>query len=144
MHISLKPNNDKKASVKYFCCEFMGRYPQLTLRNEQSTPLTRCTSANLRFYDSFQNLEVGWQKLLLHLIHSMQMERDTIAYVHINSNVPSLRGQKQVGKLSSEVSGCNMTNVLYERHWANYSAPLHFPREQKLTRDLRKMHLLML
>jgi hypothetical protein len=47
----------------------------------------------------------------------MQMERDTIAYVHINSSVPSLRGQKQLGKLSSEVSGCNMTNVLYGRHW---------------------------
>jgi hypothetical protein len=110
MHISLKHNNDDKASVKYSCCEFMGRYPQLTLRNTQSTPLTRGTSANLGLYDSFQNLEVRWQPiLLLHLIHSMRMERDSIAYVHINSNVPSLRGQKQVWKLSSEVSGCNMT-----------------------------------
>jgi len=67
----------------------------------------------------------------------MQRERETIAYVHINSIVPFLRGQRRVGKLSSEVSGCNMTNVLYERHWTNYSAPLHFPREQKLTRNLR-------
>jgi len=59
--ISLKHNNDNKAAVKYFCCGFMGRCPQLTWRNAQSTPLTRGISANLKFYDSFQNLDGCWQ-----------------------------------------------------------------------------------
>ena len=60
----------------------------------------------------------------------MQMERDTIAYVHTNSSVPSLRGQKQVEKLSSEVSGCIMTNVLYERHWTIIPHRFIFPESK--------------
>jgi hypothetical protein len=81
----------------------MGRYPQLTSRNAQSTPLIRGTAANLRFYDFFQNLEVGWQTHIFAPSHTFNPEG---TWYHIicpyQSNVPFLRGQKQVGKLSSD------------------------------------------
>jgi hypothetical protein len=100
--------------VKQFYYEFMRRHPELSLRTSESTSLQRAVGFNRpqvdRFFDKLEELQ---KKHSFPPGRIFNADETGVSAVHENVlKVLSVKGKKQVGKLTSGERGRNVTVLL--------------------------------
>jgi hypothetical protein len=123
-------NKEKRMAGKDFFCNFKKRNPDLALRTPEATSLMRAVGFNKfqvdRFYDLFLKLQ-GQFRFQASQIYNA--DETGVSTVHKNDKVLSVKGKKQVGKLTSAERGRNVT-IMFAMNTADHFVPpmFIFPR----------------
>ena len=129
-NINHRFNKEKRTAGKDFFLAFKKRNPDLASRIPQATSLMRATGFNKpqvdRFYDFLQLQEqFGFQASQIY-----NADETGVSTVHKNDKVLSVKGKKQVGKLTSAGRG-NVTAMLSMNVAGHFIPPMFiFPREK--------------
>lgn len=134
-------NKDKKEAGKDFFYDFMKRFPDISLRTAEATSLQRAAGFNReqvdRFFDKLTDL---MDKFNFSPSKIFNADETGVTCVHTDRlKVMSIRGKKQVGKLTSAERGRNVTVLLaVNASGDNFIPPLFvFPRV-RIDNELKK------
>lgn len=135
----------KKTAGNKFYCGFINRHPEFSLRSAQSTSLQRAQGFNKKQVEAFfEKLENLMEKYSFSPSRIFNCDETGVSVVHSNAlKVLSLKGKKQVSKLTSGERGKNITVMLcINAAGDQFIPPLFvFPRERmdvKLTKVARR------
>lgn len=142
MKIRHRFNKEKKMAGKDFYYEFMSRHQELSLRTAESTSLQRAAGFNKaqvsRFFDHLATLIERHNFSPANIFNA---DETGVSVVHNNTlKVISVKGKKQVGKLTSAERGRNVTILLSINATGDLWVPplFVFPRariDQELKKD---------
>lgn len=107
-------NREKKTAGKDFYYTFLQRHPELSLRNAESTSLQRAVGFNrpqvARFFNKLEDL---MQKYNFRANKIFNADETGVSTVHeCRHKVVSIKGKKQVGKMTSGERGRTITVLL--------------------------------
>jgi len=103
-------NKEKRMAGKDFFLAFKNRYPDLVLRTPEATSLMRATGFNKPQVDQFYDLLLQLQEQFGFKASQIYNADETgVSTVHKNDKVLSVKGKKQVGKLTTAERGRNVT-----------------------------------
>ena len=125
-------NRDNKAAGKNFYYDFMKRHPELALRTPESTSMMRAVGFNKpQVALFFENLRRLLEKYSFPASRIFNADETGVSSVHENSKVLSMKGKRQVGKLTSGERGRNITLMFCMSAIGQYIPPLFiFPRQK--------------
>lgn len=132
LKISHRFNKEKKMAGKDFFYSFSKKYPDIVLRTPESTSIARAVGFNKpqvdRFYDQLDQL---LQKYKFPPSKIYNADETGVSTVHKNEKVISVKGKKQVGKLTSNERGRNITLMFAMSVTGHFVPPLFiFPRKR--------------
>jgi len=100
------------AGKDFFFLAFKKRNPDLALRTPEATRLMRATGFNKPQVDQFFDLLLKLQEQFgFQASQIYNADEKGVSTVHKNDKVLSLKGRKQVGKLTSAERGRNVTVI---------------------------------
>ena len=117
---------------KDFFLAFKKRNPDLVLRTPEATSLMRATGFNKPQVDRFYDLLLKLQEQFGFQASQIYNANETgVSTVHKNDKVLSLKGKKQVGKLTSAERSRNVTVMFSMNATGHFIPPLFiFPKEK--------------
>jgi len=123
-------NKEKGIAGKDFFYSFTKKYLDIVLRTPESTSISRAVGFNKpqvdRFYDLLNQL---LEKFPASRIYNA--DETGVSNVHKNDKVISIKGKKQVGKLTSAERGRNITLMFAMNVTGHFVPPLFiFPRKK--------------
>lgn len=123
-------NVEKKVAGKDFYTSFMNRHPELSYRKPQSTSLMRCVGFNKPQVERFFNqLETMIRKFNFRPSRIFNGDETGVTCVHENEKVITMKGKRQVGKMTSGERGRNVTLMFCMSATGQFIPPLFiFPR----------------
>ncbi|PSN41272.1 hypothetical protein C0J52_14336 [Blattella germanica] len=112
-------NNNNEMAGKAFYNGFMARFPELSLRTPESMSMMRATGFNKHQVSNFfVKLEYLYSKQMFPPLRIYNADETGISCVHENTKVISLKGKRQVGKLTSGERGKKHYPLVYhECQW---------------------------
>jgi hypothetical protein len=121
---------------KDFFLAFKKRNPDLVLRTPEATSLMRATGFNKPQVDRFYDLLLKLQEQFgFQAPHLYNIDETGASTVHKNDKVLSVKGKKQVGKLTSAEKGRNVTVMFSMNPTGHFIPPMFiFPRKKKWIR----------
>lgn len=125
-------NKEKKIAGKDFYISFMKRHPELAYRKPQSTSLMRCVGFNKPQVDRFfNNLKALNNKYNFRPSRIFNGDETGVSCVHENDKVITIKGKRQVGKMTSGERGRNVTLMFSMSATGQFIPPLFiFPRKR--------------
>lgn len=123
-------NVEKKVAGKDFYVSFMNRHPELSYRKPQSTSLMRCVGFNKpqveRFFNQLETMIVKYKFRPSRIFNG---DETGVSCVHENEKVITMKGKRQVGKMTSGERGHNITLMFCMSAAGQFIPPLFvFPR----------------
>lgn len=134
-------NKENRMAGKDFYYDFMNRHQDLSLRTAESTSLQRAAGFNqaqvTRFFDQLETLI---EKHNFGPSHIFNADETGVSVVHNNKlKVISVKGKKQVGKLTSAERGRNVTVLLSINATGDiFVPPLFVYPRVRIDQDLKK------
>jgi len=101
---------------------FKERNPDLALRTPQATSLMRATGFNKPQVDRFYDLLKLQERFGIQASQIYNADERGVSAVHKNDNVLSVKGKKQVGKLTLAERGRNVT-VMFSMNATGHFVP---------------------
>lgn len=125
-------NKEKKMAGKDFYMSFMKRHPELAYRKPQSTSLMRCVGFNKPQVNRFFNqLKMLYDKHSFRPSRIFNADETGVSCVHENDKVITMKGKRQVGKITSGERGRNVTLMFCTSATGQFIPPLFiFPRQR--------------
>jgi len=125
-------NKEKGIAGKDFFYSFTKKYPDIVLRTPESTSISRAVGFNKpqvdRFYDLLNQL---LEKYKFPASRIYNADETGVSNVHKNDKVISIKGKKQVDKLTSAERGRNITLMFAMNVTGHFVPPLFiFPRKK--------------
>lgn len=125
-------NKEKGIAGKDFFYSFSKKYPDIVLRTPESTSIARAVGFNKpqvnRFFDQLNHLQ---EKYKFPPSRIYNADETGVSNVHKNDKVISIKGKKQVGKLTSAERGRNITLTFAMNVTGHFIPPLFiFPRKK--------------
>lgn len=123
-------NIEKKMAGKDFYISFMKRHPELSYRKPQSTSLMRCVGFNKPQVERFFNqLKTMIEKHKFRPSRIFNADETGVSSVHENEKVITMKGKRQVGKMTSGERGRNVSLMFCMSATGQFIPPLFiFPR----------------
>jgi hypothetical protein len=117
---------------KDFFLTFKNRNPNLALGTPEATSLMRATGFNKPQVDRFYGLLLKLQEQFGFQASEIYNADETgVSAVHKNDKVLSVKGKKQVGKLTSAERGRNVTVMFSMNATAHFTPPMFiFPTKK--------------
>ena len=104
-------NKEKRMAGKDFFLAFKKRNPDLALRTSEAIRLMRAAGFNKPQVDRFYDLLKLQEQFGFQASQIYNADEKGVSTVHKNDKVLSLKGRKQVGKLTSAERGRNVTVI---------------------------------
>jgi transposase len=125
-------NKEKGVAGKDFYYDFMKRHPQLSLRTPESTSLMRAVGFNKpHVYIFFSRLREIMNKHQFPPSKIYNADETGVSCVHENSKVISVKGKRQVGKLTSGERGRNIIVMFCMNAGGQFIPPfIIYPRQK--------------
>lgn len=125
-------NKATKMAGKDFYYSFMKRHPELTYRKPQATSLMRCVGFNKPQVDRFfTQLRLLMDKHSFRPSRMFNGDETGVSCVHENEKVITMKGKRQVGKMTSAERGRNVTLMFCMSATGQFIPPLFiFPRKR--------------
>ena len=125
-------NKNKQIAGKDFYYAFVKRHPEVALRTPESTSVMRAVGFNKPQVDLFfSKLNQLMEKHSFPSSRIFNADETGVSSVHENSKVLSIKGKRQVGKLTSGERGRNITLTFCMSASGQFIAPLFiFPRQK--------------
>ena len=125
-------NKEKGMAGKDFYYNFKKQFPDIALRTPESTSIARAVGFNRpqvdRFYNQLNQLQEKYQFSPSRIYNA---DETGVSNVHKNDKVLSIKGKKQVGKLTSAERGRNITVTFAMNVTGHFIPPLFiFPRKK--------------
>jgi hypothetical protein len=110
---------------------FKKRNPDLAMRTPEATSLMRATGFNKPQVDRFYDLLQLQEQFVFQASQIYNADETGVSTAHKNGKVLSVKGKKQVGKLTSVERGRNVTVMFSMNVTGHFIPPMFiFPRKK--------------
>ncbi|KAJ8936819.1 hypothetical protein NQ318_015286 [Aromia moschata] len=128
----------KKMAGKDFYQAFMSRHPDLSLRTPESTSLMRCVGFNRPQVERFFNgLSLLMEKFKFQPYNIYNCDETAASTVQKHAKVLSEKGQRQVGKITSDERGKNVTILFCMSAGGQFIPPFFVYPRQRINERLK-------